>query len=120
MNSSGKFSILIVESELSNVQITRVGPLEGISLAFAVGLVAALGLLIRGAFIYYIKYKAPKKRQINKLMLHDQVYDSFLYYHSYGKDGLSVADLAICHFGNHELFDHNTHCDSNLNENFHW
>ena len=77
MNSSGNCSILILESELSNVQITRVGPFGGISLAFAVGLVAALGLGIRGAFIYYIKYKAPKKRQINKLMLHDQVYDTY-------------------------------------------
>ena len=77
MNSSVNSSILILESELSNVQITRVGYLGGISLAFAVGLVAALGLGIRGAFIYYIKYKAPKKRQINKLMLHDQVYDTY-------------------------------------------
>ena len=73
MNSSENVSIHIVESELSAIQITQMGTFEGITIAVAVGIVAAIGLVIRGAFIYYIKYKAPKKRQINKLMLHDQV-----------------------------------------------
>ena len=73
MNSSGNVSIHIVESELSTIQITQMGTFEGIAIAVAVGIVASIGLVIRGAFIYYIKYKAPKKRQINKLMLHDQV-----------------------------------------------
>ena len=73
MNCSGNVSIHIVESELSTIQITQMGTFEGITIAVAVGIVAAIGLVIRGAFIYYIKYKAPKKRQINKLMLHDQV-----------------------------------------------
>ena len=73
MNSSGNVSVQIVESELSTIQITQMGTFEGFSIAVAIGIVAAIGLVIRGAFIYYIKYKAPKKRQINKLMLHDQV-----------------------------------------------
>ena len=73
MNFPGNDSIHVQESELSYIQITRIGTLEGIGTAFAIGLVATLGLVIRGSFIYYIKYKAPKKRQINKLMLHDQV-----------------------------------------------
>ena len=73
MNSSENVSIHIVESELSTIQITQMGTFEGITIAVAIGIVAAIGLVIRGAFIYYIKCKAPKKRQINKLMLHDQV-----------------------------------------------
>ena len=62
MNSSGNVSIHIVESELSTIQITQMGTFEGIAIAVGIGIVAAIGLVIRGAFIYYIKYKAPKKR----------------------------------------------------------
>ena len=67
-------SIQVLESELSNVQITETIMLEGISLAVAIAIVAFIGLVIRGLFIFYIKYKAPKLRPINKLMLDDQVY----------------------------------------------
>ena len=66
-------TIQVVESELSKVQITKIGMLEGICLATAIGVVAFIGLAIRGLFIFYIKYRAPKQRPINKLMLDDQV-----------------------------------------------
>ena len=73
MNFSENVGIHVLESEVSTIQITQLGMFKGISIAFAIGIVAAIGLVIRGTFIYYIKYKAPKKRQINKLILHDQV-----------------------------------------------
>ena len=71
-------TIQVLEAELSKVQITRMGMLEGICLAIAIGIVAFIGLAIRGLFIFYIKYRAPKQRPINKLMLDDQVALSYI------------------------------------------
>ena len=66
-------TISIVKSHPSNVKIFEVGRLKCGGIALAVGIAAATGTMIRGLFIYFLKYEAPKDRPINKLMLHDQV-----------------------------------------------
>ena len=69
-------TICILESEYSGQEIQEVGTWMGIGtigLAMIVGIIATIGLVIRGFFIYYIKYEAPGDRPINSLILSDQV-----------------------------------------------
>ena len=73
-------TIFIVESQLSNEKIFEVGELQGGGIALVLGIVAGIGFIVRGLFIYFIKYEAPKERPINSLMLHDQVRYNFPYY----------------------------------------
>ena len=56
-----------------NIELLEEGKVEGISLAIVISIVALVGIMIRGLFIYYVKYAAPKERPINTLMLYDQV-----------------------------------------------
>lgn len=66
-------TICILDSEYSSQKIQEVGTLYGIVIASIVGILATVGLVIRGIFIYYIKYEAPGDRPINALILSDQV-----------------------------------------------
>ena len=58
---------------MKSVQLLEEGNVKGISLAIGISIVALVGIIIRGLFIYYVKYAAPKERPINTLMLYDQV-----------------------------------------------
>ena len=76
-------TICVVESESSDVEILNIGILEGMGIALGIGLIAFVGFIARGLFIYYLKYEAPKDRPINSLMFDDQVrYHSTLIYFS--------------------------------------
>ena len=66
-------TICILDSEYSSQKIQEVGTLYGIVIASIVGILATVGLVIRGIFIYYIKYEALGDRPINALILSDQV-----------------------------------------------
>ena len=66
-------TICVVESESSDVEILNIGILEGMGIALGIGLIAFIGFVARGLFIYYLKYEAPKDRPINSLMFYDQV-----------------------------------------------
>ena len=66
-------TICVVESELTYIRTLRTGRYEGISIALGIGLIALIGFIVRGLFIYYLKFEAPKERPINFLMLNDQV-----------------------------------------------
>ena len=66
-------TICVVESESSDVEILNIGILEGMGIALGIGLIAFVGFIARGLFIYYLKYEAPKDRPINSLMFDDQV-----------------------------------------------
>ena len=56
-----------------SAQLLEEGNVKGISSAIGISIVALVGIIIRGLFIYYVKYAAPKERPINTLMLYDQV-----------------------------------------------
>ena len=66
-------TICILESGYSGQQIYNVGTGNGISTSIAVGTISVLGLVIKGLFIFYIKYEAPRERPINTMILSDQV-----------------------------------------------
>ena len=66
-------TICVKESEPSEVEILDLERWEGIGIALGIGLIAFTGFLVRGLFIYYLKYEAPKDRPINSLMFHEQV-----------------------------------------------
>ena len=66
-------SICILESEYSGQEIQEVGTGYGIGIATIIGIIAAIGLVIRGIFIYYIQYEAPGDRPINQMILSGQV-----------------------------------------------
>ena len=66
-------TICIVESESSDVEILNVGRWGGFGIALVVGLISFVGFIVRGLFLYYLKYEAPKDRPINSLMFYDQV-----------------------------------------------
>ena len=73
-------TICIVESHPSKEKILEVGELVGGAIALGLGIVAGIGFMVRGLFIYFLKYEAPKERPINNLMLHDQVRLNFSFY----------------------------------------
>ena len=67
-------TICVLGSEPSNIAIHHLandwgGPL----IATGVGLIAMVGLVIRGLFIYFLTYEAPKERTINNLLKVEQV-----------------------------------------------
>ena len=66
-------TISILESDYSGLEIQKVGKWNGIGIASVISMIAIVGSVIRGIFIYYIKYEAPGKRPINSMMLSDQV-----------------------------------------------
>ena len=73
----GNESIVVYESSDSTDEILDVGLIGGIGLSFLLGSIAASGLIIKGIFIYYIKYAAPKERPINNMIFYDQVSSIF-------------------------------------------
>lgn len=66
-------TICVLGSEPSTTKILDVGPLEGKFLAAGVLIIAIIGLLIKGLFIYFVKYEAQKDRPINTMILEEQV-----------------------------------------------
>ena len=64
----------------SNIEFYKLTTLETFGTAFAIGVIAMIGLAIRMLFLYYIRYKAPKDRPINTLIFHDQVTNIINYF----------------------------------------
>ena len=69
----GNESIHVYESSVSIDDVLDVGLVGGIGLTIFLGSISTAGLIIKGIFIYYIKYAAPKERPINNMVLFDQV-----------------------------------------------
>ena len=63
----------ILGSAYSGQEIQKVGTWNGFGIALVIGIIAIVRSIIRGIFIYFIKYEAPGKRPINSMMLSDQV-----------------------------------------------
>ena len=69
----GNESIHVYESSVSIDDVLDVGLVGGIGLTIFLGSISTAGLIIKGIFIYYIKYAAPKERPINDMVFFDQV-----------------------------------------------
>ena len=69
--SADKQELQIIESAPSNVAILHLDSFILIPLALVVGIISFIGIFIKGLFVYYIKYKAPKDRPINRMILID-------------------------------------------------
>ena len=69
----GNESIHVYESSISIDDVLDVGLVGGIGLTIFLGSISTAGLIIKGIFIYYIKYAAPKERPINNMVFCDQV-----------------------------------------------
>ena len=65
--------IEIIRSAKSVVTVLHLDQITALAYAFGIGICFLIGLFIRGLFIYYVKYKAPNDRPINKMILYDQV-----------------------------------------------
>ena len=68
----GNETIYIYQSKPSSSGLLQIGTCYGITIATAIAVIAILGLLIRGLFIYYINYKTSD-RPINSLVWYEQV-----------------------------------------------
>ena len=66
-------TICVVDSKPSNLEILEIGKWYGIGLASGISIIGFIGFVIRGLFIYFLKYEAPKDRPINNLIFNDQV-----------------------------------------------
>ena len=62
-------TICILESDYSGQEVQDLETWSAIGITLVLVLVAALGFVIKGLFIYYIKYEAPKERPINTMIL---------------------------------------------------
>ena len=71
--SVNKQEIQIIESTQSNVAILHLDSIFSIALALALGIISLIGIFTKGLFMYYIKYKAPNDRPINRMIFIDQV-----------------------------------------------
>ena len=69
----GNESIHVYESSVSIDDVLGVGLVGGIGLTIFLGSISTAGLIIKGIFIYYIKYAAPKERPVNTMIFYDQV-----------------------------------------------
>ena len=66
-------TICVVDSKPSNLEILKIGKWYGIGVATGISVIGFIGFVIRGLFIYFLKYEAPKDRPINTLIFNDQV-----------------------------------------------
>ena len=65
--------IEIIKSVKSVVNVLHLNQITALAYALGLGICFFIGLFNRGLFIYYVKYKAPNDRPINKMILYDQV-----------------------------------------------
>ena len=69
----GNESIVVCQSSVEIDDVLDVGVAGSIGLMLFLGSITATGLIIKGIFVYYIKYAAPKERPINNMIFYDQV-----------------------------------------------
>ena len=66
-------AVKVLETSLSSPGLLHLGGIGAVSLATILGIVSSCEILTRSTFVYYLKYHAPKERDINRLMMQDQV-----------------------------------------------
>ena len=62
-------TICVLESDYSGQEVQDLETWSAIGITLVLVIIAALGFVIKGIFIYYIKYEAPKERPINTMIL---------------------------------------------------
>ena len=66
-------TICVLGSETSDIAVHNLEHWQGPLIAFVILLIASIGFFIRGLFIYFLTYEAPKERTINNLLKDEQV-----------------------------------------------
>ena len=66
-------TISVVAVEHSHVDVLHTGIWSVVGLVIGLGMIAIVGFIARGLFIYFLTYEAPKDRPINTLMFEEQV-----------------------------------------------
>ena len=69
-----KEEIQIYEFDFSTVNMLHLNSAAAMVAAVLIGIISLIGIIIKGFFIYYIRYKAPKDRPINRMIFFDQVH----------------------------------------------
>ena len=115
----GNESIVVFESLVEIDEVLDVGIAGSIGLTLLLGSITATGLFIKGIFIYYIKYAAPKERPINNMIFYDQV--SYIVYMISFKGSVSNKSpffvvSSICSPIAHCYHDDFANCHSSPNE----
>ena len=79
--STIKEEIQTYEFEFSGVNMLYLNTATATVSAVIIGIVALIGIVIKGFFVYYVRYKAPKDRPINRMIFFDQVINITQYMH---------------------------------------
>ena len=66
-------TICVLGSETSDIVVHNLEKWQGPLIAIGIVLIASIGFIIRGFFIYFLTYEAPKERTINNLLKDEQV-----------------------------------------------
>ena len=66
-------TICVLGSETSEIAVHNLEKWQGSLIVFVIFLIAFIGFIIRGLFIYFLTYEAPKERTINSLLKDEQV-----------------------------------------------
>lgn len=66
-------TICVIGSETSDIEILNLSNWEISLIVIGLCLVAIVGFVIRGLFIYFLTYEAQKDRTINTLIYEEQV-----------------------------------------------
>ena len=71
--SFDKEEIQLMHFTQSNVTVLHLDLFCLIVLALVIGIIFFIGMSIKGLFLYYAKFKAPKNRPFNRMIFIDQV-----------------------------------------------
>ena len=110
-------TICVLGSEPSDIEALNLGKWVGSLIAIGLLLVAVVGFVIRGLFIYYLTYEAQKDRTINTLIYDEQVgYSQFTENNvSYQNNKILISDhpnvINVCGF----YHDNSSNCHPNTN-----
>ena len=67
------FEIKVFEIHKSVVNMLHLNRITAITSAILLVLFTLVGLFIKGLFMHFVQFKAPKDRPINKMIFYDQV-----------------------------------------------
>ena len=66
-------TICLMNAKPSGLDVLNIDGWQAVGLTIGIGVIAIIGFIARGLFIYFLTYEAPKDRPINVLMFEEQV-----------------------------------------------